>query len=82
MQDQCCTVLIGDSRAHDIDGLDAILDDHGALSGGGLGPRLHAFDHQFPAPSNASAPQVEQRFQDRALRHHLCWLRVADSAGL
>ncbi len=66
-------VLIGDSRAHDLDGLDAILDDSGALISGGPGPRLHAFDHQYPAPSNASAPQVGLRFLGRApSHHHLC----------
>ena len=58
LQDDCCTVLIGDSRAHDLEGLDSILDDYGPLFSGGSGPRLHAFDHQFPAPSNTSAPQV------------------------
>ncbi len=65
-------MLIGDSRAHDLDGLDAILDDLGALFSGGSGPRLHAFDHQFPAPSNASAPQVELRFLGQGPRCHTC----------
>jgi hypothetical protein len=58
-QDHCCTVLIGGHQAHDVERLDELLDDPGALvAGGGAGPRLHAFDHRFPSPANASAPQV------------------------